>query len=77
MSGALICEIPKDIYSKFLKSRNISKQICQRQVTKSCTFVVDLNKLKHPDDVKDKVWDVAIQWIVSFASLALALTFKV
>ena len=25
---------------------------CPRQITKSCTFVIDLNKLKHPDNIK-------------------------
>ena len=60
-SGAPIYEIPKDTYSgeeilKILFNPEISVdkicQKCPRQITKSCTFVIDLNKLKHPDDIK-------------------------
>ena len=60
-SGAPIYEIPKGTYSgeqllTILLDEEIAvSRICHErpmQIEGSCTFVVDLNSLKHPDDVK-------------------------
>ena len=60
-SGAPIYEIPKDTYTgeqilRILFDETISQdricRECPRQITKSCTFVVDLDELKHPEDIK-------------------------
>lgn len=58
-----IFEIPKETYTgkeilRILCDKKISQdkicRECPRQITKSCTFVVDLDELKHPDDIKDE-----------------------
>lgn len=60
-SGAPIFEVPKDSYTgeqilKILLNPVINKdkicKECPRQILQSSTFVVDMDKLKHPDDVK-------------------------
>ena len=58
-SGAPVYEIPKETYSgeqllDILFDPDESR-ICRERpmrIIKSCTFVVDLDALKHPDDVK-------------------------
>ena len=60
-SGGPIYEVPKGTYSGeqvldiLLDPEVDTERICRerpRNVTESCTFVVDLYSLKHPDDIK-------------------------
>uniref|UniRef100_A0A1X7THD2 Uncharacterized protein n=1 Tax=Amphimedon queenslandica TaxID=400682 RepID=A0A1X7THD2_AMPQE len=60
-SGATIYEVPSKSYTgerilEILLDDEIDrKKVCEEQptlITKSATFVIDINSLKHPDDVK-------------------------
>ncbi len=79
-SGAPIYEVPKGTYSgeqllDILLDPEIdaSRICCERpmQIMGSCTFVVDLNSLKHPDDVKKDEfgkWHYSGSHVVSYTA---------
>ena len=80
--GAPIYEIPEEMYTGerileiLLNSKRESSKICHQQpinIERSSTFVVDLDSLKHPDDVKK---DGFGRWLYSGSHVQTYLAWK-
>ena len=80
--GAPIYEIPGDMYTGerildiLLNSKRESNKICHQRpinIERSSTFVIDLDSLKHPDDVKKNRFG---RWLYSGSHVQAYLAWK-